>query len=183
MRHAAHARHGRPEAAHAAHLARVDPLLQRAGEDEERARADAVTEDLQDGPLQRERRSRKDPDQDEPHVADARVGDEPLQIGLAEGEDGAVDHPDDAQRDGDWSKAGGGLAEQRQHETEQTVGAGLQQQAREDDAARRRRFGVRVGQPRVHRHDGQLHGERAEEAQHQPPRRRRARSACPTSWR
>ena len=60
------------------------------------------------------------------------------------------------------------------HETEQPVGAGLQQQAGEDDAARRGRLGVRVGQPGVQRHDRQLHGERDEEAEHEPHRRRRA---------
>ena len=46
-----------------------------------------IQEDLQDGPLQRESRSRKDTDQDdEPHVADARVGDEPLEICPSEGQ-------------------------------------------------------------------------------------------------
>ena len=96
--------HG-PQAAHAAHVARVDALLQRAREDEQRARADPVAEDLQDGPLQRERRSREDADQDEPHVADARVGDEPLEVGLAEGEHRAVQDADRRRARWPWGKA------------------------------------------------------------------------------
>ena len=35
----------------------------------------------------------------EAHVADRRVGDEPLEVGLADGHDGAVEHADDRERD------------------------------------------------------------------------------------
>ena len=56
----------------------------------------------QDRSLQRERRAGKHADEDEPHVTDARVGDQALQIGLAEREHRAVEDTGDAEpnRDG-----------------------------------------------------------------------------------
>ena len=53
----------------------------------------------------------------------------------------------------------GGLGEKGIGEPDQTIGAGLQQEAGENDAAGGRRVGVRVGKPGVQREERELDGE------------------------
>ena len=64
------------------------------------------------------------------------------------------------------------MREQRHHEADHPVGADLDQQAGQHQAAGGRRLGVGVGQPGVQWHRRQLDGEGGEEAQHEPGRRR-----------
>ena len=63
--------------------------------------------------------------------------------------------------------------EEGDRETEQPVGPCLEQQAGKDDAARGRGLGVRVRQPGVERHGGELHQKGGEEPELQKERGRR----------
>ena len=54
------------------------------------------------------------------------------------------------------AKAGRRRGEERHGEAQQAVGAGLQQQAGENDAAGGRRLGMSIGQPGMERHAGSL---------------------------
>ena len=107
-------------------------------------------------------------------MADAGIGDEAFHVVLGEGEHRAIEDADDAERHGHRREGGRRRGEKRDGETQQTVGAGLQKQAGENDAAGGRRLGMSIGQPGMKRHDGQLHGEGDEEAEHEPHLRRRA---------
>ena len=65
------------------------------------------------------------------------------------------------------------VGEERNDKADQTVGAGLEQQRREDQTAGGGRLGVGVGQPVVDRNRGQLDGEGDKEAEHDPEGRGR----------
>ena len=62
----------------------------------------------------------------------------------------------------------GGLRKERYGEPQETVSPHLEEHAREDHAARGRRLGMRIGQPRMHREHGHLDGEREGEGGEQP---------------
>jgi hypothetical protein len=62
----------------------------------------------------------------------------------------------------------GGVRKQRDDETHQAVGAGFQQQAGQDHAARGGSLGVSIRQPGVQRDGRQLHREGDKEAEHDP---------------
>ncbi len=109
---------------------------------------------------------------DEAEVAHRRVGDEPLHVGLDDGDHGAVDDPDDGQRGHQPGELDGGLGEERQVEADEAVGAELQQHARQHHRARGGRLGVGVGQPRVEREQRHLDGEGGGEGEEQPGLRR-----------
>ena len=99
----------RPEPAHA-QVPRAEPLLEHADDDEQAAGAERVADDLEDHPLQRQLVPGEHPQQDEAHVADARVGDHPLEVGLREGHQRAVEDPGHAQAHRDvaeWKDACG----------------------------------------------------------------------------
>ena len=92
-------------------------------------------------------------------MADARVRDELLDVGLHGGDPRPVEDADDGEGEHPRSESEGGLGEERQAEAQEAVGAHLQEHPGEDDAARRGRLHVRVGQPRVKRPHGHLDGE------------------------
>ena len=165
---AGEARQAGPEPAKLGEIARVQPLLQGAGEDEQRAGADAVGQHLHHHALQRQRVPGIDAEQDEAEMADAAIGDQPLQIRLPKSQQRAINDGDDAEQHGDGRERHRRLREQRHREAQQPVGPGLQQHAREDDAAGGRRLGMRVGQPGMERHGGEFHGKGDEEAEHDP---------------
>ena len=60
------------------------------------------------------------------------------------------------------------IREHGQRHSDEAVAAHLQQDARQDHRARRRRFHVRVRQPGMNRPHGHLHRERGEEGEPQP---------------
>ncbi len=90
-----------------------------------------------------------DADEDEAQVADARIGDEPLHVALAQGHYAAPQDAGDAQPHRDRREAPRGFGEERDGEAEHPVAAGLEEEAREEDRARGGRLGMRVGQPGV----------------------------------
>ena len=104
--------------------------------------------------------------QDKTHVGDRTVCDQPLEVRLAVGHETAVKNAQRTEEHGPDGKVGRGLREQRHHEANQTVRAGLQQDAGEYDAAGGGRLGVRVRQPGVERHARQLDDEGDKEPEH-----------------
>ena len=96
-------------------------------------------------------------------VADRRVGDDLLDVGLHEREAGAVEDAHDRERHDHGREQLRRIGEQREAELHEAVRAHLQQHAGEDHRARGRRLDVRVGQPRVQRHDRHLDRERQRE--------------------
>ena len=119
--------------------------------------------------LDRPLRRREEAEHHVPEVRDRRVRDEALHVILTPRAERAVEdaaeHGDAAERCGELS---GGLGEEPHAEPEVTVRAHLEHDGREDDRPRGRRFGVRVGQPRVHRPHRDLHEEGDREAGPQP---------------
>ncbi len=78
-------------------------------------------------------------------MADAAVSHQPFEIGLAEGHVAAVDDADRADQHGRPAEVHGRLREQRHHETQQAVGARLQQNRCKNHASRGRCLGMGVG--------------------------------------
>ena len=74
----------------------MHPFLQQPGEDEQRARADSVADHLDDRAFECNLISGEDAEEHEAHVAHAGVGNEALQVGLADGKHGAIKNADHA---------------------------------------------------------------------------------------
>ncbi len=154
-------------------LARVAPLVDHPDEQEERPRREAVVHHLDHAALQTLRGERERPEHDEPEVADRRVGDQPLHVGLHDGHGGAVDDADHGERDQPGRKPHRGLREEGEVEAKEAVRPQLQQDAGQQHGARRRRLGVGVRQPRVEREQWDLDRKRDAEGQEQPRLRSR----------
>ena len=75
----------------------VAPVVEHAHHEEEGARRDAVVQHLVDGAHHRRRGEGGDAEHDEAEVGDRRIGHELLQVGLHEGDEGAVDDADHGQ--------------------------------------------------------------------------------------
>ena len=129
----------------------------------------AVGEHLEDCPLQCGETPRRHAEDDEAHVADAGVGNQPLHVRLAVGQDGAVDDPDDADHRDRAGEARRGFGKQRHGEANQAVPPGLQQQSGEEHAACGRRLRVSIGEPAMQRKDRKLDGKGDKETEKQPP--------------
>ena len=106
---------------------------------------------------------------DEAHVRDRRVGDQLLHVLLRERDERGVDDGDHRQREHQRRELLARQREHRQREAQEAVAAHLQQDRRQDHRAAGRRLDVGVGQPGVHRPHRQLHRERGEEREPQPP--------------
>ena len=91
-------RHALAQPAHLGDGAVVGSLVDDADEEEERAGDDAVGDHLEDRALHALLVEDEDAQGHEAHVADRGVGDESLQVGLADGHDGAVEHADDREQ-------------------------------------------------------------------------------------
>ena len=88
---AAEARSGTPQPAHAVHFPRMNALLQRAHQNEQRASTDAVTDHGHHGSLKRQVIPGEDAQKDEAQVAHAGVRDQALQVCLPKGQDCAIE--------------------------------------------------------------------------------------------
>ncbi len=107
------------------------------------------------------------PEHDEAHVRDGRVRDDAFQVGLHRGDDRAVDDADHREHEQDRREVDRRLREQLERETQQAVGAHLQDHARQHHRTRGRRLGVHQRQPRVEREQRCLDRERGHEAEEQ----------------
>ena len=172
-------RHDARDAAVGLDQSRVPPLVDHADEEEQRAGRDAVVDHDHQRALHALHGEREDAEHHEAEVADRRVRDELLEVGLHERHERAVDDADHREHE-DRSRAPSGSSpppgKSGTREAKEAERAELQHDAREDDRARRRRLDVRVGQPGVEREHRHLHGEREEEGAEQPERRASARS-------
>ena len=161
-------RHHALEAAVLRDEARVAPVRQHPDDQEEPAGADAVVQHLIHGALHPLRVHRRDAEDDESKMADARVRDELLHVGLHHRDERAVDDADDRQQRQPRRERRGGRGKERKREADEPVGAHLQQHARQNHRARGRRLDVRVGQPRVERKERHLDREREREGEEEP---------------
>ena len=100
-----------------------------------------------------------------PRCETERVRDEPLHVVLRVGHEGAVDDADDAEHAQPRREPEGRVGEEGQREPQVAVHAQLQEDAGEDDRARRRGLGVGVREPGVEREDGHLDRERQREGE------------------
>jgi hypothetical protein len=145
----------------------VRALLQCADQDEEAAGGEAVADHLHGRSAERQVAARVGAHQHQAEVAHARVGDQPLQVTLAGGEQRAVEDAGRAEPKGGGRQPPGRVGEERERQAQKTVAAGLQQQPGQHHAAARGRLGVSVREPGVQRDYRQLDGEGGNEAQHQ----------------
>ncbi len=162
-------RHAVDEAAEHVDLVRVHAVVDDADAEEEAGGDDAVRQHLEDGAFDALRREGEDAERHEAHVGDGRIGDELLEVRLRQRDERGVDDGDDRQREHQRRELLAGDREHRQREAQEAVAAHLQQDRRQDDGAAGRRLDVRVRQPGVHRPHRQLHRERGEEGEPQPP--------------
>ncbi len=158
-------RRGPGQPAHPGDRAVMAALVDDPHEQEQAARDEPVVDHLQHGALEALLLEDEDAQRHEAHVADRRVGDELLEVGLDQGHDRAIDDGDERQHDDGHREGLRGVREERQREADEAVGAQLEQHAGQDHRAGRRRLHVRVGQPGVEGHHGHLDGEGQEEGQ------------------
>ena len=132
-----------------------------------------MVDELQCRPLDGHRLEREQPHHAVAHVADGRIGDEPFEIGLHEGDERPVD---DARHAETEEPRGGGrrsLGQHRQREPQKAVDAQLEEDAGQIDAAAGGRLDVGQRQPGVEGNDRHLDGEadeqRDEDDHLQPP--------------
>src|SRR5213080_261016 len=172
-RHPGVDREDRGEAAEAVDLAVMRAVVDDTHQEEEHGRDRAVVEHLEHGAVDALRREGGHAEHDVAHVADARVGDELLQIRLCHRHDRAVDDVEGAE--GGEAPEGEAVAAPRRRERrgrqdavvdpQDAVGAHLEEHPREDDRNRGRRLDVRVGEPGVEGESGNLDREADEEGE------------------
>ena len=160
----------------------VDAIVDDADQEEHAGRADAVGDHLEHGPVDAHPpgvavvevagRGAADADAQEhvAHVAHRAVGDQPLEVFLGHGGEGPIDHAHDAD---DGHHPGQMVVQRRRQDreadAEHAVAAHLQQHPGQDHGNGRGGLDVGVGQPRVHRHGGQLDHEPDEQEDEGPP--------------
>ena len=96
-------------------------------------------------------------------MADRRIGDEPLEIGLHQCHERPVENPDHAQAEEPRGGCGRRVGKHRQREPQEAVDADLEQHPGQIDAATRGGLDVGQRQPGVEGNDRDLHGEAGEE--------------------
>src|SRR5438132_1031572 len=163
----------RGEAAEPVDLAVMRAVVDDTHQEEEHGRDRAVVEHLEHGAVDALRREGGHAEHDVAHVADARVGDELLQIRLCHRHDRAVDDVEGAE--GGEAPEGEAVAAPRRRERrgrqdavvdpQDAVGAHLEEHPREDDRDRGRELDVRVGEPGVEGEGGNLDREADEEGE------------------
>lgn len=106
-----------------------------------------------------------DAEQDEAHVADGRVRDEPLEVALGSGTgqgqagEGPVDDADDGERGEVGREGAHAVRRDGEQDPDESVRSHLQQDAREEDGTDGRGGGVGIGQPGVQGPHRGLHRE------------------------
>ena len=150
-------------------LARVTALVHDPDDEEECTRRDAVIELLHDAAGNAHRIQREHAEHDQRHVADRRVGHQPLPVALRQRDERAVHDPDDREHDDHRHEMFRRVGQNRQAETKEPVGPHLQEDSGQNHGAGRRRVGVRVGQPGVEREHRDLDREAEEEREEDPP--------------
>ena len=149
------------------HVAGMQTFVQLTTQDEETGSRQAVRNHLDHRALVCQLAAGVDGNQHEAHVGNGGVSNQTFDVVLREGHPCTVEDTDHAQPHGNRRELCGGVREQRQGETQQTVGRRFQQDTRQVNGTRRWRLRVRVRQPAVQRYDRHFHREGDEEAEHQ----------------
>src|SRR6202165_56934 len=156
----------------------MPPLVEYADEQEERPGRESVIELLEDTAGKAMRRQREDTQRTKSQVADGAVRNQLLHVLLHHADQRTVqnaDHRNDQHDRRNFVASRRVLWEQRQRETDESVCSHLQQNAGQDDGAGRRRFGVRVRQPRMEREHRHLDRKREEKGPEQDDLRARVK--------
>ena len=169
------------KAAVAVDLARVQPVVDHADAQEERARHQAVAEHDHHRALDALPVHGEQAEGDERHVRDRRISDQLLHVALHQRDQAGVDDRDRRQDEHQRNELRRAVREHRQREADEAVAADLQQHAGEDHRARGRRLDVRVGQPGVDRPHRHLDREAGEEGEEQPGLRLAAGNRRPSA--
>ena len=156
-------------------------LVDHADAQEEGPGDDPVVDHLKDRALDAVSVERKDAQRHEAHVADARVGDEALDIRLGQGHVRAVDDGDDREHQHGREEELRGIGEDRQRDPQEPVGAHLEENPGQDHAPCGGRLGVGIRQPGVHGEHGHLDRERRQKGDEEPCLQREARASSPAS--
>ena len=127
-----------------------------------------MVEHLQHGPLDALVAEREDAQRHESHVRDRRVRDQLLDVRLGQGKATAEQNRGNRQPQDERAEAGRSVRKNGQADPDETVAAHLEQDARQDDAARGRSFGMRVRKPRVQRNHRQLDRESEQQGDENP---------------
>ena len=154
---------------------RSEPVQHDPGAQEQGRLDQAVTDHVDGGAGQAERREQADADQEHARVADGGEGQQPLDVPLAEAEQRAHHGRQHAQGQEHVRNRGPvpeRLAEHRPVDPGDPVQAEFHHHAGEQHADRRRRHRVRVREPEMERHDGtldqQARDDQQERYRHQP---------------
>ncbi len=143
-------------------------LDQHRGEKEHRRRDEAVADGMEHRPRDAEIVRREDPEHDQAHLGHRRVRDDTAHIGLAEGEDRAVDEARRGKHEHHGAPALDRPGEVPQHDPDQAVDGRLRDHAREQRGDLGRRLGIGGAQPTVEGEQRRLHCECDEEAEEHP---------------
>ena len=157
-------RHEAPEAAQATDVARAAFVIDDAGGHEQRRLEGRVVHDVEDRGDLPERGIQPGQKRDQPEVADGRIGEQPLEVLLEDGEERAEDERDQAGRAHEPQPLVGSA--HRRPQPDQQEDAGLHHGGRMQVGRDRRRRRHRVRQPEMERELGAL-GEGAEQNEDQ----------------
>src|SRR5580658_875959 len=124
-------------------------FVENARQHEEAAGGDSVRQHDEDGPVQTSRSETEDSKDDESEMADRRIGDQLFHVRLHQRDQRAIDNADQRQHHNPGRVAVRLFRKKANIETQQAVGAHLQQNAGEQHRSGGGRFHVRVGQPGV----------------------------------
>ncbi len=165
-------RHLGAQAAQLAQVTGAGRVVDRADDEEEARLEEGVREEDRHAGQGRVGRARAGEHDEEAELAHGAVGEEQLEVGLAEGGDGADDHRRAAQAEHDRAPAG--HLRIRRGEARDEVDAGLDHRGGVQIRAHRGRGGHRAGQPEVEGHERRL-AHRADEEEGDARDRHRAR--------
>ena len=136
-----------------------------ARDEEERRDDDAVIDHLHDSALDALHIEREDAKDDDAHMADADVGQQPLEVLRHQRFECEVENADDGENRDQRRELVRRVGEERQAEAHEAIDAGLGHHARDQHDHCRRSLAVGVRHPTVEREEPSLDGERACEGQ------------------
>ena len=164
------AQHGQffGEAAIVGDLPRVIAVVDHAHHGEQPAGGKSVVDHLQHAAIDAQRIQGEKSQHAKAQVGHAGIGDELFEVFLRKRDERSVDDARRGQSQHPRHEQGRGIRKHRQIESQEAVGADLQQNARQDHAARGGRLHVSQGQPGVQRKKRDFDGETREQGQEKP---------------
>ena len=126
-----------PQTAHHTHVTGVKTFVQLTTQDEETGCGQTVRNHLDNRTLVSQLAAGVDGNQYKAHVGNGGVRNQTFNVVLREGHPGTVEDTDHTKPHRNWRELSGRIREQRQSETQQTVGRGFQQDPRQVNGTRR----------------------------------------------